>query len=301
VYEEEDFQPGLYNFNLCNELSDQRVVAMLKDAENDLQKRSREMDVTSEAHEDLLAVLNRTKFMRLLLQSLLLLYPTKSFSPNELEMSEIAKLLTSSSELMPAIKKTVVRGTQPDPENDTPNVMGFSPMVNQRLLPPTFPRYTKIKDRMATLGYLEELAVNLKLACKVIHCTNYQSALNFFMEFSKKSGSCLLSRSVLQVLYLPVPNKIFGVDNLTDVLKDSVKTFIAPPVLMPKNPLFGHTQAKECVDSFFFYNEHTFVMFLEICGFNRARQRDKMARLLDNFASLQDEVRFSYFFASTLL
>lgn len=31
-------------------------------------------------------------------------------------------------------------------------------------------------------------------------------------------------------------------------------------------------------------------MFLEICGFNRARQRDKIARLLDNFASLQDEV-----------
>jgi hypothetical protein len=99
-----------------------------------------------------------------------------------------------------------------------------------------------------------------------------------------------------------------------------VKAFIAPPVLMPKNPLYNNpqvtwyddasivctcskltlslsrfsmmhiTQAKECVDSFFFYNEHTFVMFLEICGFNRARQRDKIARLLDNFASLQDEV-----------
>lgn len=28
---------------------------------------------------------------------------------------------------------------------------------------------------------------------------------------------------------------------------------------------------------------------IEIFGFNRARQRDKIARLLDNFASLQDE------------
>lgn len=198
-------------------------------------------------------------------------------------------------------------------------------MVNQRMLPPTFPRYTKIKDRNETYGYLEELSHNLKHACKVISCTNYQMALNFFIEFSKKSGSCLLSRSVLQVLYLPVPNKVFGITNLSDVLKDSVKAFIAPPALMPKNLLYNnpqvkiaffrsikiinlfshpaclffffvspctHTpQAKECVDSFFFYNEHTFVMFLEICGFNRARQRDKIARLLDNFASLQDEVR----------
>lgn len=49
-------------------------------------------------------------------------------------------------------------------------------MVNQRLLPPTFPRYTKIKDRLATLTYLEELSHNLKLACKIINCTNYQSA-----------------------------------------------------------------------------------------------------------------------------
>lgn len=115
-------------------------------------------------------------------------------------------------------------------------------MVNQRLLPPTFPRYTKIKDRLDTLSYLEELSHNLKLACKVIHCTNYQSALNFFMEFSKKSGPCLLSRSILQVMYLPVNNKVFGVTSLTDELKESVKAFIAPPVLMPKNPLFNNPQ-----------------------------------------------------------
>lgn len=126
--------------------------------------------------------------------------------------------------------------------DDTPNAMGFSPMVNQRLLPPTFPRYTKIKERSATYCYLEELSHNLKHACKIINCTNYQMALNFFMEFSKKSGSCLLSRSVLQVLYLPVPNKVFGTTNLTDVLKDSVKAFIAPPVLMPKNPLYNNPQ-----------------------------------------------------------
>lgn len=117
-------------------------------------------------------------------------------------------------------------------------------MVNQRMLPPTFPRYTKIKDRDATYCYLEELSHNLKHACKIISCINYQMALNFFMEFSKKSCSCLLSRSVLQVLYLPVPNKVFGVTNLTDVLKDSVKAFIAPPVLMPKNPLYNNPQVR---------------------------------------------------------
>jgi hypothetical protein len=35
-------------------------------------------------------------------------------SPDEQEMIEIAKLLTSAGELMPSIKKTIMRGTQPD-------------------------------------------------------------------------------------------------------------------------------------------------------------------------------------------
>lgn len=266
VYEDEDFQPSLYNLNLCTELSEQKVIAALKDSENDIQKKLREMDARSEKFEDLTAVFQRIKFERLLLQSMQLLFPAKSLSPSEMEMAEISKLLTSAAELMPAIKRSVDRGTQPDPKSryeeittvfnlndikpflgDTPNVMGFSPMVNQRLLPPTFPRYTKIKDRKEALNFLEELSHNLKLACKIVHCTNYQSALNFFMEFSKKSGPCLLSRSVLQVLYLPPGNgkdgrKVFGATSLADVLKESVKLFIAPPVLMPKNPLFNNPQ-----------------------------------------------------------
>jgi hypothetical protein len=118
VYEEEDFQPALFNFNLCNELSDQKVVASLKDAENDLQKRLREVEAASEKAEDITAVLNRVKFQRLLLQSLLLLFPSKSVSPDEQEMIEIAKLLTSAGELMPSIKKTIMRGTQPDLERE---------------------------------------------------------------------------------------------------------------------------------------------------------------------------------------
>lgn len=118
VYEEEDFQPGLYSFNLCNDLSDQKVLASLKESENDIQKRFREMEASGDKFDDLTAVFNRIKFQRLMLQSLLLMYPSKSFSPNEMEMAEIAKLLTSAAELMPAIKRTVSRGTQPDPESE---------------------------------------------------------------------------------------------------------------------------------------------------------------------------------------
>lgn len=117
MYEEEDFQPGFYSLNLCNDLSDQKVIASLKDCENDIQKRLRELDAASEMYEDLTAVLNRIKFERFLLQGLVLLYPSKSISPSEAEMSEISRLLTNAAELMPAIKRTLDRGTPADPDS----------------------------------------------------------------------------------------------------------------------------------------------------------------------------------------
>lgn len=117
VYEEEDFQPSLYNLNLCNELSDQNVIASLKDSENDIQKKLRDMDATSAQFEDLTCVFNRLKYERLLLQCLVQLYPSKSISPNETEMTEISKLLTNAAELVLGIKASVQRGTQPDPQS----------------------------------------------------------------------------------------------------------------------------------------------------------------------------------------
>ncbi len=94
-------------------MSDQKAVAMLKDCENDFSKKAKECETNVEVQ----AVLSRIKFTRLLLQSLLLLYPTKTFSPNETEMSEIVKLLTGAVDVIPTIKKTLDKGTQPDKES----------------------------------------------------------------------------------------------------------------------------------------------------------------------------------------
>lgn len=103
--------------NIRNELSDQKVIASLKDCENEMQKRIKDVDASSEVFQDLNAVYNRIKLERLLLQCLVLLYPSKSFSPSELEMSEISKVITNALELIPLIKKTIQRGTPVDTES----------------------------------------------------------------------------------------------------------------------------------------------------------------------------------------
>lgn len=104
--------------NLCKDLSDSSVIASLKSCEFDLQKRLR--NTPTEAAEDLTAVFHRVKFQRLILQSLVSLFPAKSSTPNELGMAEISKLLGSAAELMPAIKRTVSLGTPADEESKKP-------------------------------------------------------------------------------------------------------------------------------------------------------------------------------------
>ena len=49
--------------------------------------------------------------------------------------------------------------------------MGFEPLINQRLLPPTFPRYTKIKQRTETMEYLQGLVERLRTVCSVMEMT----------------------------------------------------------------------------------------------------------------------------------
>lgn len=66
---------------------------------------------------------------------------------------------------------------------DYPTIMGFEPLVNQRLLPPTFPRYTKIKSRKESTEYLSHLVTRLRTICNVRDCVTFHAALvSFFPQ-----------------------------------------------------------------------------------------------------------------------
>nr|CAD7443713.1 unnamed protein product [Timema bartmani] len=241
--QEEDFQSMVYGYRLVPDVSEPRALGMLKEVEDELHRRVRNSNKPSSAsphaeHEDVVALYSRIKFMRLLYQVLSTL-PRRE----QPALADCQRLLASCSELLTSMQRTVGRGVQPHTD-----IMGFDPLVNQRLLPPTFPRYTKIKSRVEALDYFEELLNRLKLVCKITSQTSFHNALDFFIEFSRQ-GPCILSRSILQLLYLPLFNKVFGTLNFADVLKDAAKNFIFPPVLMPKSTLLLNPQA-ERVDAY---------------------------------------------------
>lgn len=296
VFEEEDFQSLTYGFKMAADVTDARATGMMKEVEDDLNRiikmtRSKvgeERDAqTEQEHEITNALFSRVKFFRLFLTALL------SFSKEKCEgIPQAQKLICQLLELLPIIRDTICMGIQPDNKevgkNDYPTIMGFEPLVNQRLLPPTFPRYTVIRSREEALGHIEGLLYRLQIVTTVPELTTFHIIMEAFQEFSK-SSPCVLSRSILQLTLLPVNKRVFGVHTMVDFLKDTIRNFIAPPVLSQKSALYNNSQAKQYVDAWFVQVVRPFTALVQITGHNRARQRDKWAHILEDLSALQEE------------
>ncbi|XP_037634510.1 N-alpha-acetyltransferase 35, NatC auxiliary subunit isoform X1 [Sebastes umbrosus] len=295
VFEEEDFQAMTYGFKMANNVTDLRVTGMLKDVEDELQRKvkstrirqgeQRNPEVELE-HQQFLALFNRIKFTRLLLTALITFTKKETSS-----VGEAQKLVVQAADLLSAMHSSIQHGIQS--QNDTtkgdhPIMMGFEPLVNQRLLPPTFPRYAKIIKREDMVAYFSKLIERIKTVCDVINTTNLHGILDFFCEFSEQSP-CVLSRSLLQTTFLIDNKKVFGTHLMQDMIKDALRYFVSPPVLSYKCCLFNNHQAKDYIDSFVTHCSRPFCSLIQIHGHNRARQRDKLGHILEEFATLQDE------------
>ena len=76
--------------------------------------------------------------------------------------------------------------------------MGFEPLINQRLLPPTFPRYTVIVSRADSLDYVETLLQRLQVSTSVLTATTVQEVLVSLDIISiKQAYSFLYQRTTL--------------------------------------------------------------------------------------------------------
>lgn len=304
VFEEEDFQPVMYGYKLANDIPEGKASAMLKEVEDELQKKVKHTrskpgeamkdSATQLQHMETEALYSRIKFCRVLYQALLLFHRKRCFA-----VEDVNRYFIQCVEILPVIEKSIYLGINPDPMEestnrgknfsaDYPTIMGFEPLVNQRLLPPTFPRYTKIKTRKESTEYLSALILRLRSICNVKECVTFHAALDFLNEFSKNSP-CVLSRSILQLLYLSEPGKVLGSIHIVDVLREAIRSFIKPPALLPRSPLMLNSQAKEYVESFLGHCVRPFCTLVQIAGHNRARQRDKLSHLLEELSALQEE------------
>jgi len=301
VFEEEDFQPLVYGFRLASEVPEQKALAAIKESEEDILKEIKnKTPVNANESQELMemnAVHARLRFIRHFYQLLLKFNRKdhKESTPNvniNALIEEILKSTHTCREALSSSLSTIHLGTGYGGEEI--DIMGFEPQVNQRLLPPTFPRYTQLRSRTEAINILLQLMERLKLMCKIKDHTNFHAALDFFYSNGRqRPPPCILSRSLLQLLYIPLCNRVLGQQPLVEVLQDAARSFIAPPVLsgglglIPGTPQY--IQIHECVDQLFQQCVRPMGSLIQIAGHNLARQRDKLAHILQDLAALQEE------------
>lgn len=160
------------------------------------------MKITIFQHEDAKALFSRVRFLRLLYAALAAI-----MRRDQVSMQEAERCLASCTELVCIMQDTVNRGLRPKANKDDDlnrgdygHIMGFEPLVNQRLLPPTFPRYTRLRTRRESMQYLESMVTRIRQCGEVTHTRTFQQAMEFLEKFSELEP-CVLSRSIAQVSY----------------------------------------------------------------------------------------------------
>ncbi|CAL4107801.1 unnamed protein product, partial [Meganyctiphanes norvegica] len=122
VFEEEDFQPALYGYSLCNEVSDVRAGGMMREVEEELQRsvkatRQRQGEdwdpKMQKQHEDAVALFSRIRFLRLFYAALVAL-----MRRDVTAIPEAERCLASCTELVCIMQNTVNRGLRPHKVRD---------------------------------------------------------------------------------------------------------------------------------------------------------------------------------------
>ncbi|KXJ05162.1 N-alpha-acetyltransferase 35, NatC auxiliary subunit, partial [Exaiptasia diaphana] len=110
------------------------------------------------------AILARLKFLKAFYCSIVALDKHECSG-----VSTAKQLLNTALTLVDPIKKTIELGTHGDLEKG--EMLGFEPLVNQRLLPPSFPRYVSVFGREAAVDYLQVVVKRLIHVCGVVEYT----------------------------------------------------------------------------------------------------------------------------------
>jgi len=125
--------------------------------------------------------------------------------------------------------------------------------------------------------------------CIDVLLTTSADLLLFVFNESALSDDCidvLLTTSADLLLF--VFNKSALSDDCIGVLLTTSADLLL--FLFNRNALYNNVAAKECIDLFATHAIRPMLMLFQITGHNRARQRDKWARLLEELALLHEEV-----------
>ena len=300
VFAEDDQQGVCHGFNMLTHVSESTIVVALKEAEDKLQNVLKQISFVEQTDEKTITadaqlggssvqawkvLLIRMKFVRNLFAFVV------AMGKNTSQGIDLGRVkLSLSASLMSEMKKTINVGHQLDPNN--PLALGFHPVINQHLLPPSYKPYA-ILPRPFSFDILEEIILQIQTILGFGKIETFRELYHVIKEFSSgKKCPNVLVRSLLVLVSLQGDRKkLFGSQSLESLLREDTKTFVLPPSLNPRSPVSNFPQAQEVTERFFGRSVATITEFLRVFCQHRARQRYKIVRCLEILGEYQQETQ----------
>jgi len=293
VVEDEDFQMNHFGFNLFDDLKVSKIVSNLREVEDDYGRliratKSKQENQNEQNMNDLIheyeGVQRRIKFTRNLLQIIENFAVSKQQNKSSLSLEKILQQMVENLNFIRKTSKLDVN-TITNPFDMELALPSFEPLINQSILPATFPRYTTILPIKESFQVYENLINKFLHLVSISKTNSIQFLLNFLKEFSR-GNTCVLTRSIAQLLFLPLVDDSFYLD----AIRDCIRTHNAPPTLssiLPRS-ISNQAEIKVPVENFLSQALVTLIKIFQVYGYNSARQREKISLVLECLAELQE-------------
>ena len=305
VYAEDEQQLVCIGFNMLTSIKDDTVFATLKAAKdrittllknpisNELNSPSNMVaesppSITSRLAEEwdrplTEALLSRIKFIRslFLLISNLSKKTRESIHASEQELPLCLALLKN-------IVSTLHLGKPLDLAH--PLDLGFHPLINQHLLPPSYRPYS-VTSREEAMDLFNSILTHLHSIYRIGRLNNLNSLFSAVLNLStvSESPNVLVRSLVAQLCLNNDRTKIFGSKSLEAMIKDEVRGLFNPPSLNPRSPVSSTVLVQDIIDRFLGNIHLPFVELLRVYCQHRARQRIMISRYLDTVSEIQQE------------
>ena len=291
VYAEDDQQSVCFGFDMLNHVSETTVLTALKEAEEKLQnvlKRPPNSTLATPAPLDgdievWRALLIRLKFIRNLYSFVVAM---SKYTAHGIETA-LQKLSLCGS-LLNDILSSLNLGEALDPSY--PLGLGFHPVINQHLLPPSYKPYA-ILPRPEALRLLQTIVVQLQTVFGFGKLDMFRDIYRAVKDFClTRDSPNVLVRSLLVLICLHGDRrKLFGTQPLGVLLREDAKYLTLPPSLNSRSPLSTSAQGKDAVERFFGRSVAPMLEFLRVFCQHRARQRQRIVRCLEMMGDFQQE------------
>ena len=293
VYAEDDQQSVCFGFDMLNQVSETAVLTALKEAEEKLQNVLKRppnsmLATTTPAPLDgdveaWRALLIRLKLVRNLYSFVVAM---SKYTAHGIETA-LQKLSLCGS-LLSDILSSLHLGEALDPSY--PLGLGFHPVINQHLLPPSYKPYA-ILPRSEALQLLQTIVVQLQTVFGFGKLDTFRDIYRAVKDFClTRDSPNVLVRSLLVLICLHGDRRrLFGTQPLDVLLKEDAKYLTLPPSLNSRSPLSTSAQGKDAVERFFGRSVAPMLEFLRVFCQHRARQRQRIVRCLEMMGDFQQE------------